>query len=97
MSTLTADYLSETSIRCGTIAVTHRTTVLALARKLIKVGYDPATILQTRWPKTGMLSLRGTLGAFAELTVEENDIRGPVFVRYRPNRYVARKAALLSS
>ena len=94
MQSLTAEYLTETSIRCGTVTVTHRTPALAMARKLIKLGTDPATILETRWHKTGQLSLRGSLGAFAKWTVEENDFRGPVFRPYKANRFAVQKAAL---
>ncbi|WPB86605.1 hypothetical protein [Sediminicoccus rosea] len=83
MEPIIAYYATPTSAVCGHLRVTHRTPALALARKLIRAGHDPRTILQMVWQGTGTPSLRGPLWKFAALTVEENDRRGPLFVPYR--------------
>lgn len=92
METIIAHYVTATSAACGDIRVTHRTPALALARKLIKAGHDPRTILQMVWHGSGTPSLRGPLGKLAALAVDENDRRGPLFVPYRDD--TARLAAL---
>lgn len=83
MDTIIAHYATATSAVCGDLRVTHRTPAMALARKLIKAGHDPDTILQMVCQGTGTPSLRGPLKKLAALTVEENGQRGPFFVRYR--------------
>lgn len=95
MDTIIAHYVTPTSAVCGDIRVSHRTPALALARKLIKAGHDPRTILQMVCQGSGTPSLRGPLGKLASLSVDENDRRGPLFVPYRDDtaRLVALRAA----
>jgi len=55
------------------------------ARLLIADGYDPATPVQTRWPGSRHVSLSGTLGGWARLTIVADPT--PRFAEYRPREY----------
>jgi hypothetical protein len=52
------------------------------ARQLIKLGYDPATVLVMRSVGSDIDCLTATVGAAAKLTVEES-AHGPVFRSHR--------------
>ena len=67
------------------IQITHRDPAFALTRRLMALGVDPATPVQTRWANSATVSLRGRVGVWATLATHEDDNRGRVrFVRYRP-------------
>lgn len=67
------------------IQIVHRDPEFALARRLVALGVDPATRVQTRWANSATVALRGRLGIWATLTTSEDDNHGRVqIVRYRP-------------
>jgi len=78
--------LDARTTRFGGIVVTsNNDPMFAMARRLIEEGFDPETTARFVWASTGTLSFRGTLGALAQWTVEEND-RGIRLRRYRAPR-----------
>lgn len=55
-----------------------------LCRKLIAVGYDPATPMEVRWPDGRESLTFRSIGAGAKLTVRDGPNGSPVFARWKP-------------
>jgi hypothetical protein len=75
---------SDTCTAFGITARGHAA-VLALCRKLIEAGHDPATPLEVYRGATLALAVR-SIGEAAKLAVEDNQNGKPVFRRYRTRR-----------
>ena len=84
---LEVEVLDGQTTRFGDLKVTSRSDpMFAMARRLVKEGHDPETIVRFRWAATGTQSFKDApLRVFAALTVEEND-RGIRVRRYGPPR-----------
>jgi hypothetical protein len=66
------------------VLVTSRQPLLDAARKLIALGYHPATVLFMRHDDADHASLRATIRVAAALTVDEEKSRGPRLKRWKP-------------
>jgi hypothetical protein len=68
---LRAELTGSTTAAIGDILVTGRAPTLALCRRLLELGYDPATPLHGY--RDGTLAIRvASIGAGARLTVDES-------------------------
>jgi hypothetical protein len=70
-ATLRAELTGSTTATTGDIVVTGRAPTLALCRKLVELGYDPATPLHAYRGDTLAIKV-GSIGAGARLTVDES-------------------------
>jgi hypothetical protein len=81
MQTIRAEIVGNTCIALG-ITVHGAAPVLALCRKLIEAGHDPATPLEA-W-RGAILCLRiRSIGEAAQLTVQDSKTGRPRFLRVR--------------
>lgn len=65
----------------GKVVSSGHTPFLTAARRLLKLGVDPQTVLTMQHKKTGTDSLRGQIGEAAKLSVSDAD-GPPRFVRF---------------
>ena len=82
MDTLRAEIVGDRHVGCGGIEVEAAAPVLALCRKLVAAGHDPATPLEAYRGEVLCLRVR-SIGEGAKLTVEDSDRLGPWFTKYR--------------
>jgi hypothetical protein len=70
-ATLRAELVGDRTATMGDIVVTGRAPTLALCRKLVELGYDPASPLHCYRGDTLAIKV-GSIGAGARLTVDES-------------------------
>jgi len=80
--TMRAELAGQDVCRADTIEARSRCPVLSLCRKLIAAGIDPATRLEVCRGTTLSLRVR-SIGEAADLTIRENDRRGPEFATWK--------------
>ena len=82
MTALRAELTKSDIATAEGITVKAASPVLALCRKLIDAGHDPATPLEAYRGDTLALQVK-SIGRGAKLTVEDNSIGRPTFRRWR--------------
>lgn len=66
----------------GEPVCTSRTPILAAARMLHSLGFDPDDTLEAAWSVDGPVAVSGRIGRLAALTVAEGRTTGPRFARF---------------
>ncbi len=85
---LRAFIVNRTTVRCGKLTIRHREPIYTLARRLVGLGVQGTTFLQT-YTAQGTPSLRGRIGRMARQTIWE-DRSGLRIADYRPGARATR-------
>lgn len=81
-----AEIIGDNTARVGEVVAKSSAPVLALCRKLIEAGFDPAEPLDAYRGDVLCLSVR-SIGDGAKLVILENANRGPERRKWRPSAY----------